>query len=94
MLGKTVFTKKGTVLGKVSDLELDDHTWTPVTLYVELSDEVAKTYGAKSGLMKKTVIALPGKMIGSISDAVMLNEEITNIDELRSHATTTGAIPF
>jgi sporulation protein YlmC with PRC-barrel domain len=92
LLGKTVFTKKGTVLGKVFDIELDDHTWTPVTLYVELSDEVAKTYGVKSGVMKKTVIPLPGKMMGTIGDAVMLNEEITDINELRSHATTTSAI--
>ena len=56
LLGKTVITKKGTILGKVDDVELDDLTWTPVTLYVELSDQVAKTYVAKSGFMTKSVI--------------------------------------
>ena len=93
LLGKTVITKKGTVLGKVADIELDDNNWTPVTLDVELSDEVAKTYGVKSGPMKKSVVPLPFKMIGSISDTVMLAEEITNINELRNSATTTSAIP-
>ena len=30
LLGKTVITKKGTILGKVDDVELDDLTWTPI----------------------------------------------------------------
>ena len=29
LIGKTVITKKGTVLGKVADFELDDHTLMP-----------------------------------------------------------------
>ena len=93
LLGKTVITKKGTVLGKVADIELDDNNWTPVTLNVELSDEVAKTYNIKSGPMKKSVVPLAFKMIGSISDTVMLAQEITNINELRNSATTTSSIP-
>ncbi len=93
LVGKTVITKKGTVLGKLADVELDDQTLTPVTFYVELSDDVAKTYGAKSGFMKKSMIPLPIKMIGSpITDTIMLTEEITNINELRSRVTTTGLL--
>ena len=92
LLGKTVITKKGTVLGKVADIELDDKNWTPETLDVELSDDVAKTYGVKSGPMKKSVVPLPFKIIGSISDTVMLSEEITNVNDLRNHVTTTGVM--
>jgi sporulation protein YlmC with PRC-barrel domain len=88
----TVITKKGTILGKVEDLELDDLTRTPVTLYVELSDQVAKTYVAKSGFMTKSVVPLPFKMIGSISDTVMLVEEITNIGELQNQVKTEHGI--
>ncbi len=87
-LGKTVITKKGTVLGTVEDLELDDLTRTPVTLYVELSDQVAKTYVVKSGFMTKSVVPLPFKMVGSIGDSVMLTEEITNIKELQNQVQT------
>ncbi len=94
LIGKTVITKKGTVLGKLADLDLDDLTLTPVAFHVELSDEVAKTYGAKSGFMKKSVIPLPIKMIRTpIADTVMLTEEITNINELRNLSTTTSSIP-
>ena len=61
---------------------------------VELSDEVAKTYSAKSGPMKKSVVPLPIKMSEDpISDTVMLAQEITNIDELRNRVTTTSGIP-
>ena len=58
---------------------------TPVTFYVELSDEVAKTYGFKSSPLKKSMIPLPIKMMSTpIADNVMLTEEITNVNELRS----------
>ncbi len=91
LIGKTVITKKGTVLGKLADFDLDDLTMTPVTFYVELSDEVAKTYGVKGGFMKKSMIPLPIKMISTpIADTVMLTEEIPDINELRSHVTTTS----
>jgi len=93
LIGKTVITKKGTVLGKLADMELDDNNLTPVTFSVELSDEVAKTYGAKGGFMKKSMIPLPIKMIGTpITDNVMLTEEITNINELRKSVTTSSSI--
>jgi sporulation protein YlmC with PRC-barrel domain len=92
LLGKSVITKKGAILGKVDDLELDDLTRTPVTLYVELSDQVAKTYVPKSGFMTKSVIPLPFKMIGSIGDTVMLTEEITNISELQNQVKTERGI--
>ncbi len=93
LIGKTVITKKGTVLGKVADVELDDQTLMPVTFYVDLTDDVAKTYGAKGGFMKKSMIPLPTKMISApIRDTVMLSEEITNIDELRSKVITTGIL--
>jgi sporulation protein YlmC with PRC-barrel domain len=92
LLGKSVITKKGTILGKVDDLELDDLTRTAVTLYVELSDQVAKTYVAKSGHMTKSVVPLPFKMVGSIGDTVMLNEEITNINELQNQVKTEHSI--
>ena len=92
LLGKTVITKKGTILGKVDDVELDDLTWTPITLYVELSDQVAKTYVAKSGFMTKSVVPLPGKMMGPIGDTVMLTEEITNIGELQNQVITNRGI--
>ena len=92
LLGKTVITKKGAILGKVDDLELDDLTWTPITLYVELSDQMEKTYIAKAGFMTKSVVPLPGKMIGAIGDTIMLSEEITNISDLQNLAKTSHAI--
>ena len=92
LLGKAVITKKGAILGKVDDLELDDLTRTPVTLYVELSDQMAKTYVAKSGFMTKSVVPLPFKMVGSIGDTVMLTEEITNISELQNQVQTAHGI--
>ena len=92
LLGKAVITKKGVILGKVDDLELDDLTRTPVTLYVELSDQMAKTYVAKSGFMTKSVVPLPFKIVGSIGDTVMLTEEITNISELQNQVQTGHAI--
>jgi sporulation protein YlmC with PRC-barrel domain len=92
LLGKTVITKKGMVLGKVDDVELDDLTLTPVKLYVVLSDQVAKTYVAKSGFMTKSVVPLPIKMVGSIGDTVMLTEEITDITELQNLVKTEHGI--
>jgi sporulation protein YlmC with PRC-barrel domain len=91
-LGSSVITKKGAILGKVDDLELDDLTRTPVTLFVELSDQVAKTYIPKSGHLTKSVVPLPFKMVGSIGDTVMLTEDITNINELQNQVKTERSI--
>ena len=92
LIGKTVITTKGTVLGKLADFNLDDLTMAPVTFNVELSDEVAKTYGVKSSNpLKKSMIPLPIKMMSTpIADNVMLTEEITNVNELRSQVKTTN----
>jgi hypothetical protein len=57
-----------------------------------LANPVAKTYVAKSGLLTKSVVPLPFKMVGSIGDTVMLTEEITNISELQSQVKTERSI--
>ncbi len=81
--GKNVIGKRGFHIGKVEDVELDDNNWTVTTVYVRLTDEIAKVFGSKGGFMVKQVVPLPGSLMGPIGeDTIYLKEEITDANAL------------
>jgi sporulation protein YlmC with PRC-barrel domain len=86
--GKKVFAKRGMLIGKVEDVELDETTWGLKSVDVKLEDEVAKLYGAKGGFMTKSVVPLPATLIGQMGEDIMLKEEIKDVSSLLDHLKT------
>ena len=91
--GKKVIAKNGMMIGKVEDVELNDNTWAVTTVDVKLDDNVAKLYGEKSGMMKKSIVPLPANIMGPIGeDSIYLNEKISDVESLREQVETKRAI--
>lgn len=91
--GKKVIAKNGMMIGKVEDVELNDSTWAIKTVDVKLEDNVAKLYGEKSGIMKKSIVPLPGNLMGPIEgDTIYLNEKISDVESLRDQVETKRSI--
>ncbi len=88
--GKQVYGKRGIIVGKIEDVEVDNN-WQVQALDVRMNDDVAKVLGEKADFMKKKVVALPANMLGPIGDNVTLKQEINNFDELRQNIRTERA---
>ena len=91
--GKKVIAKNGMMIGKVEDVELNDNTWAVTEVDVRLEDAVAKLYGEKSGVMKKSIVPLPANLMGPIQeDKIYLNEKINDVESLRGQIETKRSI--
>jgi sporulation protein YlmC with PRC-barrel domain len=91
--GTKVIAKNGMMIGKVEDVELNDNTWAVTEVDVKLEDAVAKLYGEKSGMMKKSIVPLPGTLMGPIQgDTIYLNEKVSDVESLREQIETKRSI--
>lgn len=91
--GTRVIAKNGMMVGKVEDIELDENNWTVTSVDVKLEDNVAKLFGEKSGLMKKSIVPLPAHLMGPMQgDTIYLNERVTDINSLIQQIETKRAI--
>ena len=93
--GAKVVAKNGMMIGKVEDVELDETTWTVSTVDVRLEDNIAKLFGEKAGVGKKSIVPIPGNLVGSMhldTNTVYLADKITDIESLKAQIETKRAI--
>ncbi|MCW3999104.1 MAG: hypothetical protein NWE93_02565 [Candidatus Bathyarchaeota archaeon] len=83
--GKKVIGVRGSLIGEVEGIEISMDDWKVSHFHVQLSDEVAKQLGFKTGLISvrtKPIISLPVEAIDHVGDVVTVKNEIKELKDL------------
>ena len=81
LVGMSVLTSDGELVGEVEDLEIDQGEWRVIKLVLRPSDKIAKEFGLKRVLRAPRPIKLDAELVSSLGDVVMLS---VSSGELRS----------
>lgn len=77
---KEVIGEGGRLIGKVTDGEIDDMSWTLKTLDVELEGNVAKEFNLKKTL-RSTTVPIATSFVGAVGDKVVLKASAEEIGQ-------------
>jgi sporulation protein YlmC with PRC-barrel domain len=80
--GKTVMGAKGHTVGEVEALDLEPDNWQVTGLQVGLTDDAATKLGFNKTFLSKVVVAIPTKIVSSVGNMIILNEEIQDLKAL------------
>ena len=80
--GKKVIGAKGQNVGEVEALNLEPSNWQVTGLQVSLTNEAAAALGCNKPFLSKTIIAIPTKIVSSVGNMIILNEDIQDFKAL------------
>ena len=80
--GKKVMGAQGHNVGEVEALDLDPSSWKVTGLQVSLTNDAAADLGCSKPFLSKTVISIPTKIVSSVGNMIILNEDIQDFKAL------------
>ena len=80
--GKKVVGAKGQNVGEVESLDLEPSNWQVTGLQVSLTAEAATELGCNKSFLRKAVVAIPTKIVASVGNMIILNEDIQDFKTL------------
>ena len=73
IIGKTVVTSSGFVIGEVSDYLIDTTTWSVSDLQIKVEKKKAKELGLKTPFFSSLLILVEVEQIASITDQIIVS---------------------
>ena len=80
--GKKVIGAKGQNVGEVEALDLEPSSWQVTGLQVSLTKAAATELECNKPFLRKAVISIPTKIVDSVGNMVILNEDIQDFKAL------------
>ena len=77
--GKTILTADGKTVGTLSDLSIDEHSWTIGAIVVDVDPAIASLFGVKKRLLKTPRVKISVDKIEHLADVVKLRDNLGHL---------------